>query len=34
MTEPTADLAAGITTPLVDPGRSFTAELTVRVEDA
>jgi aldose 1-epimerase len=33
MTGPTAALAAG-TTPLVDPGASFTAEFTVRVEDA
>ena len=33
MTGPTAALAAG-TTPLVDPGGSFTAEFTVRVEDA
>ena len=33
MTGPTAALAAG-TTPLVDPGAGFTAEFTVRVEDA
>ena len=33
MTGPTAALAVG-TTPLVDPGGSFTAEFTVRVEDA
>ncbi|MDF2739753.1 MAG: aldose 1-epimerase [Actinomycetia bacterium] len=33
MTGPTAALAAG-TTPLVDPGASFTTEFTVRVEDA
>jgi len=33
MTGPTAALAAG-TTPLVDPGTSFTAEFTVRIEVA
>jgi aldose 1-epimerase len=33
MTGPTAALAAG-TTPLVDPGDSFTAEFTIQVEDA
>jgi galactose mutarotase-like enzyme len=33
MTGPTAALAAG-TTPLVQPGGSFTAQFTVRVEDA
>ncbi|HEV2893451.1 MAG TPA: aldose 1-epimerase [Actinomycetota bacterium] len=33
MTGPTAALAAG-TTPLVDPGASFTAEFTLRVGDA
>jgi aldose 1-epimerase len=33
MTGPVAALAAG-TAPLVDPGRSFTAEFTIRVEDA
>ena len=33
MTGPTAALAAG-TTPLVDPGGSFTAEFTIQVEDA
>jgi galactose mutarotase-like enzyme len=33
MTGPTAALAAG-TTPLVQPGASFAARFTVRVEDA
>ena len=33
MTGPTAALAAG-TTPLVQPGASFTARFTIRVEDA
>jgi galactose mutarotase-like enzyme len=33
MTAPTAALAAG-TTPLVEPGDSFTARFTIRVEDA
>jgi hypothetical protein len=33
MTGPTAALAAG-TTPLVEPGGSFTAEFTIQVQDA